>query len=346
VNHGTRYDVDSGRRLARIVDRTGHTWAELAWDGDRLARLAVPGATVLGPIVDDPIAGRAHVIESRGTTAVGTIDWLHPEIIPTIAAPGALAAHAGGALLNVIAVLAEWGGVASLRYAGPYPTPALWRALQRSFTTTASEDAFTAELVQRAARLAREPIAIDFVPEPHDRVAHAHGFVELRETLERAVVDDITFEPGGSPARLVDHRCEIWFGDAPYAHVATFAPDGSLVDGPHPIPACTSTVIGQQFPAPLAVALGELVAEAVPAPLADDARAYLATHPIAWADLGGRVARATPDGISIHAALWDRIAPLGLGRLVLALAEALAPVVTSAIMVHLAVPLAPRGTSD
>jgi hypothetical protein len=34
----------------------------------------------------------------------------------------------------------------------------------------------------------------------------------------------------------------------------------------------------------------------------------------------------------VHAALWERIGPLGLGRLALALAEALAPVATAAIV--------------
>jgi hypothetical protein len=33
----------------------------------------------------------------------------------------------------------------------------------------------------------------------------------------------------------------------------------------------------------------------------------------------------------VHAALWDRIAPLGLGRLALALAEALAPVIAAEV---------------
>ncbi|HZJ64611.1 MAG TPA: hypothetical protein VFD36_13930 [Kofleriaceae bacterium] len=34
----------------------------------------------------------------------------------------------------------------------------------------------------------------------------------------------------------------------------------------------------------------------------------------------------------MHAALWDRIAPRGLGRLALALAEALAPVVAASVV--------------
>jgi hypothetical protein len=56
---------------------------------------------------------------------------------------------------------------------------------------------------------------------------------------------------------------------------------------------------------------------------------------VCWADLGARAARELPGngaGFVVHAALWDRIAPLGLGRLALALAEALAPVVAAAVV--------------
>jgi hypothetical protein len=55
-----------------------------------------------------------------------------------------------------------------------------------------------------------------------------------------------------------------------------------------------------------------------------------AEQPLRWADLGARAARELPDGFAVHAALWDRIAPLGLDRLALALVEALAPVLASA----------------
>ena len=75
-----------------------------------------------------------------------------------IAAPGKLPPGAGAALLNVIALLAE----RPLRYAGPYPTPALYRALRRSFRTTATEGSFCADVMARAARVAMDEIAIDF----------------------------------------------------------------------------------------------------------------------------------------------------------------------------------------
>jgi len=49
---------------------------------------------------------------------------------------------------------------------------------------------------------------------------------------------------------------------------------------------------------------------------------------VTWADLGARAARRAPHGYEVHAALWERVAPHGMARLALALAEALAPVVT------------------
>ncbi|HET9624250.1 MAG TPA: hypothetical protein VFP84_22910 [Kofleriaceae bacterium] len=347
--YGTTY-VERDGHLARIVDRTGHPHAELSWrtevdagggafdSHDRspphLARLVVDGAAVDGARRDHPVLGAVHAV---GATAMTALDWARPAEVPAIAEPGRLPLGAGAAILNVIAVMAARAGVASLRYAGPYPTAALWRSLARSFRAPAGVDeaAFTEGALDRALRGARTPIAIDFSPAPHERLAIADGFVELRDGVERAVIHGETFTADGSPARLVARpdggaACEIWFGDAPYAQVARLAADGALADGPHAIPACTSPVLGREFPLALRMAIGELVAEAVAAPLAADVRALCADTPLVWADLAGRAARETGDGFAVHAALWDRLAPLGLGRLALALAEALAPVLTAA----------------
>lgn len=352
--HGTVYEAHAGR-LVRIVDRGGAVWAQLQWSasGEQLVRLTVPDAVLDGAVVAHPLLGAAHAV---GTTAMTALRWTRPTEIPAIAEPGRLALGAGGAILNTISVLAQRAGVATLRYAGPYPTAALWRTLLRSFRCAASEADFTADAIGRALRVARDPIPIDFVPAPHERIAIPHGFVELRDGIERAVIDGIAYEPGGSPARLVPphadapsdpahaanlvsdesrliaQHCEIWFGDAPYARVATLAPNGTLLSGPHPIPACESPVIGRAFPLALRIAIGELVAEAVAPPLAAGTRALFAAEPLAWADLGARAAREQPDGLAVHAALWDRIAPLGLGRLALSLAEALTPVVAAAVV--------------
>ena len=324
-------------RLDRVVDRAGFVWADLAWDGARLVSLRVPGAIVDGAVIDDPLLGRAHRITSGDAeTAMTAIDWASPTRIPTVADPAALAAGAGAMILNVIALLAQ----GPCRYAGRYPTSALYRTLARSFRTAATEDDFTSHF-----RLAgpEVEIPIDFLPAPFERAGHVHGFAELRDgVIERAVVDRVTYEPNGSPARLVstphlDHglaplssraRAELWFGDALYAHVATFAVDGTLVDGPHPLPRCASAVIGRNFPPALVGALAELIADAVPAPLAEDARRFVTGRVITWADLGALAAANTAEGFAVHAALWEHVAPHGLGRLALALAEALAPSVT------------------
>lgn len=330
----------------KIVDKAGFVWASLLWDGPRLS-LDVPGAHVDCTVIEDPLLGPAHVITSGDTTTtMSAVDWKRPTTIPTVAAPSALAPGAGGAIMNAIATIARDAGVPALRYAGRYPTAALYRTLLRSFRTDATEEAFTSHF--KLAGPAVE-IPIDFHPAPFERLGNPHGYAELRDDpaggarrIERAVVDRVSYEIDGSPARLVATfastravRAELWFGDAPYAHVATFDSDGALVDGPHPIPACESTVIGEAFPAPLVTALADLVAEAVPVPLREDARRRFAALTLRWADLGARTAIATPDGLAVHAVLWERIAPLGLPRLALALAEALAPVVTASLVTEL-----------
>ncbi|MCX5746893.1 MAG: hypothetical protein NT062_30855 [Proteobacteria bacterium] len=346
LRYGTRIEVGSGR-LVKIVDRAGCIHAELTWQADgTLDRLVVAGAIVRGRVIDDPLLGPAHAIEPTGTT-LSALAWARPTEIPTVADPARLPPGVGSAILNVIAHLARWADVPVLRYAGPYPTPALFHTLRRSFHTTATEAAFTADVLGRATRLARDPLPFELVPDPCERVAIPGGFVELRAGLERVVHHGVAYERGGGIARLVEAvddddagadrlAAEIWFGDQRYARVAVFTDDGHVVQEPRPIPPCRSDVIGRAFPPPLRAALAELVAELVPAPLADDARAVLTARAITWADLAARAAVEVPTGFAVHAALWDRLAPHGLARVAQALAEALAPVVASTIVAELA----------
>ena len=327
---------ERGGKLVRIVDQTGHVWAHLAWDGDRLERLEVPGATLLGEVITDPLLGKAHAIEG---TVISAIDWLRPTEIPALAAPAALPPGAGGALINTIAILAARAHVPALRYAGPYPTHALWRSLARSFRTEGTEAAFVEHTVERMVLLARDPIPIDFIPAPHDRIAIPNGHIELRAEVERVMLDGVAYDRDGSPARLVDdrglRRCEIWFGDVCWSHVATVEPDGTLTSGPHPIRPCTSDVVGKEFPPALVAAIAELVGDAVPEPLGRAARELVLARSLRWEDLGARAA-TVGDQLAVHAALWEQIGPLGLGRLALALAEALVPVVTTRLAADVA----------
>jgi len=316
---------------------------------------AQPGLAISRDEIAHPLLGDAHAIVSTGDgrllTAMSAIDWNRPTRIPVIAEPARLPPGTGGALLNHIAELAARAGVPALRYAGPYPTPALYRALLRSFrvvTPGADEAAFTRDVLDRALRLARDEIAIDFAPAPHERIELSCGHAERRDgRIEAAVIAGTRFEAGASIARLAGAgACEIWFGDAPWAHIAELDDRGALVAGPFDPPHIDDPIVGREFPRELRAALAELVADVVPAPLALDARTVLADRALVWADLGTRAARRTvagPNsnvpGFQVHAALWARIAPHGLARLALALTEALAPVVTSAILadVHVTV---------
>lgn len=316
--------------MQRFTDRTGRVWAELAWEGSELTELRVAGARICRATIDHPILGPSAPITTEDgapLTVISAIDWSAPSRIPAIAAPGALPPGAGRAILNVLALLAV---DRPLFYAGPYPTSALYHSLLRSFRTTASEAEFIADGLARALTGARDVLPFPFVPAPHERVAFAGGHAEVRDGLERVVIDGVTYARAGSVARLVEDRAEVWFGDARWGEVATFSPRGDLLAGPDPVPPCTSDVLGKAFPAPLLAAIAELVAEAVPAPLAEAARTLVAAGPVTWADLGARAARRGAAGFEVHAAIWERLAPAGLARVALALAEALAPVVATA----------------
>ncbi len=296
--------------------------------------MEVAGLTIDRTVIAHPLLGDAQAIAKDGVvlTYVSALDWNHPTEIPTIAEPAALPPGTGGAIMNLIAERAT----SALRYAGPYPTPALYRTLLRSFRASADEATFTRDVLERTATVARDPIEVEFTPAPHRRVAHARGVSEVRDGLERTTIDGVAYEIDGSPARLVENRAEVWFGDAVWSHVATLSPGGDLIDGPHPIAAPTTNALGRAFPPPLRAALGELITDYVPEPLAEGARELVETTHIVWADLGARAARRAGDHLEVHAAIWERVAPHGLARVALAIAEALAPVVTTSLVARLA----------
>lgn len=301
----------------------------------RAVDLAVGDVVIALDVVIHPLLGDALIICDRSgepLTAMSVVDLDRPTEIPTIAEPGKLPPGTGALLLNLIAERAPH----PLRYAGPYPTPALYRALVRSFRASADEATFCDDVLGRALALARDRVPVDFTPAPHVRVAFPRGWTEVRDGVERAVIDGVSYEPTAALARLVANRAEVYFGATHYAHIATFADDGVIVDGPHAIPALASDVIGREFPPPLRAAIAELIADAVPAPLAVAAQTIVTRRAITWADLGARGARRSATGFEVHAAIWQYIAPLGLAHVAVAITEALAPVVTQAIVAELA----------
>ena len=349
LRHGTRVELDHAR-VVRVVDRQGCEHATLAWDGDALVGLEVAwppaGAgrvTVEGDTVPHLLFGRAHAISvsGGGRTWMGAVDWARPTLLPPVEHPARLPGGAGSTILNVIALLAVHAGVAAVRYAGPYPTPALWQALAQSFRPRGDEATFTADALARATRAAMEPVAVDFAPAPFERVRTAPGVVvQLRDELERVWLGGDVYAAGTGVRRLVrtdaGWAADVWLGGAPWARAVEVTPAGDVVAGPTPLPAVTGDVVGQVLPPALLDVLAELVAAAVAPPLAGAARTELSAARVVWGDPGAAAARDTRDEIIVHAALWDRLAPRGLAQVGRALAEALVPPVAARAQARLA----------
>lgn len=299
--------------------------------------IEVAGLRVHLDVVEHPLLGDAHVIEYAGepVTAMSALDWDRPTRIPTVAEPRKLPRGTGSLLLNEIAMRARSAGVKTLRYAGPYPTPALFGTLQRSFRTNASEAEFCADVLGRAMRLAHDEVPIDFAPAPFVRLTTSYGSFDKRDGIERAVIGGVLYDREGtvgSLARLAGSQAVLGFGDVVWTRIADLADDGALAGSVQPIPALDSDVIGNAFPRALAEQFADLVADAVPPPLAADAREVMLERSIVWADLGWRSAARAGDGIELHAGWWMYLAPRGIQAFALAVTDALATVITQLVV--------------
>ena len=305
----------------------------------RAVDLAVGDLVIDCDTITHPLLGDAFVICDRAgepLTAMSAIDFDRPHEIPIVAAPGALPPGTGGLLLNFIAERARDAKIAALRYAGPYPTPALYNALLRSFVSSAEPWDFTIDLLRRMSLLSREPIPVDFTPAPHRRVPFARGFTEVRNGVERAVIDGLSYDDVDEVnRRLQAGRAELSFGSAPPTHIATFADDGTIVDGPHAIPTTEHPMIGKDFPVELRTEMGQLVSEFVVDPLQPIAASMIAARTLVWLDLGARSCVRTETGFALHVRVWRDNIHLGLGQALTAISGALYPVVQRTIIAEL-----------
>jgi hypothetical protein len=299
--------------------------------------IEVAGLSVDEDVVEHPLLGDAQLILRDGEpiTAMSAIDWARPTRIPTVAEPRVLPRGSGSMLTNEIALRAQRAGVTALRYAGPYPTPALFATLLRSFRTRGSEAEFCADVLGRAMRLARDEVPIDFSPAPFERRPMPYGWIDVRDGIERAFVGDVLYDREGtvgSVARLVEQDAVLAFGDVVWTRVATLGDDGALVGEIQAIPPIASEAIGKAFPRELKEQFAALVADAVPKPLAHDARDVILARPVVWADLGWRAAAIEGDGFALHVGWWTQLAPHGVQAFALAVSDALATVITQLIL--------------
>ncbi|MBK7539681.1 MAG: hypothetical protein IPI49_30895 [Myxococcales bacterium] len=331
---GTRFELSAGR--GRILDRAGHEVARL--DGERAWLRGAPGHELsLEPApAPHPIFGPALRLVSAGRpcTVMGAVEWAAPTTIPPVAEPGALPAHTGTALLNLISACAVAAGVARVQYRGPYPTPALYASLAQCFVPLGDEATFTAGAADLLLAPRMVASAVAFTPAPFERWWPAPRVgVQARQRIERVFIDGAAFDSSGAAVRRLVAaeddpgllRAELWFGDARWAVVAELSDEGAPLRGPLALPVLDDPIVGQEVPAPLRRALAELIVDGAPAPLAPLLPRVLERATIRWGDAGLHAARATDEGALLHAALWLTLRPHGGARLALAMAEALTP---------------------
>jgi len=312
--------------------------------------IEIAGLVVDREVSIHPLLGKAHVISqgARQLTSMSAIDWDRPTQIPAVAEPRNLLPGTGSAIINEIAVRAQAAGVQTLRYAGPYPTHALFKSLLRSFECDGDEDDFTADVLERAMTLAKDEVPVDFRPAPFTRRVTPHGFVDSRDAeVERAQIGGVLYDEDGtvgSLARLVPSpngwNARLGFGNEyTWASIADLDKKGDVVDGPHAIPKIKHDVIGKEFPRELRVQFAETVSEFVAAPLANDARAAVLARPVVWQDLGWRSAAKHGEGFALHAAMWTVVASQSRQQFVMTVSYHLAMIVQTTLLDEVAASL-------
>lgn len=330
--HGSVVELDADGAPSRWCAPDGAVIAEIAADAVRLDLAGLhDDPVIVGGAEDHAVLGTVQLVRlGRGepVARVAAVNWRRPARIPAIDAPGRIPPGAGTALLNVVALAAQASGRA-LRYAGPYPTAALWTSLGECFRCDGDEDRFTAGALERALTGDTSEIEVDFTPAPFERVqVGPRAVVHLRDGIERLYLGGLAWSRAGARRLTVDGdvvRVALWVGGAPWAEVATLDATGRVIAGPRPLPPVRSSALGKTFPPSLTGALAELLCDGEPPLLVGAMREVLREVPIVWGDPGADVARPLGGAIVVHAALWDRLGHGGLARLAAELAAALAP---------------------
>lgn len=334
--------VDDGAAWIRR-DRGGDVQARLTWrdDGAVVEAVGHAGArvTIAAETTAHAVLGPAHRVDGgRGGPAwMSAVDWRAPTAIPAIDRPAALPPGCGAMLLDCLARRAVAAGVAALRYAGPYPSSALWHSLASSFTTDGREDDFVADAAARWGGGALPAIPIDFVPAPHERVGCGDGLaVVARTEVEAIIVDGCAFASGLGVRRLLASddgwRAALVFGDRVWAEIAHVDRAATAARRAPARPA-VGEPSGAALPAALVAALAEVLADALPAPLTVDA---LRDATVVWGDAGLQAASDDGERIVVHVGLWQHLAPRGLAAVAAGLAEALLPIARARAVAALA----------
>lgn len=294
--------------------------------------LASGASLTLRPLAaPHPLLGAALGVYSGDAylTEMGAVTWERlpaaPLFVPAVMNPQTLPPGTGTALLNAIAQLAAARGDATLRYRGPYPTAALYHALQTCFAVDQTEDEFCKDALQWAADgLVREHAA-QLTPSPLAWwMSENRAVVWAREMgpLVAVQLDGVRLPVTEAGEAHVMLGAMSW---CVAAHV-TGATARDIAVTRRLLRACQSDAVGKQFPAALVAALTELVADAMPPPLRVAAAQVGKTLTLRWEDLGMVTCRDGGDvGLSIHAGIWELYRDQGMAAVLRAVLEVVMP---------------------
>lgn len=320
----------------RAVERHGIEVWRAAWEDARLVRLVVTRPDRGEVILEadggaHPLLGDVHaiVVEGSRVASCGAVDWVAPRFVPPIDRPGAIPAGGGSAILNFLARQAA----VPLRYQGPYPTAALFDALLHSFAVDDPAVAllrFNADVDAVALAGAMQEVDVDFTPAPHEWIWPAPGVcVELRDGVERMFVDGRAYARGQHRDLVRESNAwaaTIMIAGAPWFVAMRVAVDGSVVDGPHPIPRVDSPLLGVALPDEIAAVLAEVIAARDGGPFAPAIASALRSRQLVFADTRDVLAEAIDGQVRVHAVLGERLEDADPVRMLALLVDAIEPV--------------------
>lgn len=331
------YAAGGPRRRLLELDRHGHLIAACRWREDGGLAWAKCLSAAGEWIGVEPGAGSARAWgrsdavwrlapdatwEPReAITAFEAVEWARLEHIPPLAEPARLPAHAGTAVLDLLAGLMKDQGLARVRYRGPYPSETLFTALLECFRYDPAEPAPLDRFLVGGD--------LDWLPAPHERHWVAERVcAQTREDLDKVVAHGLAFYRTDWQAvtrreprviRVVGERriCSLWALGRPLEDRLILSATGEVLDVPAPRE-------DPRAPAPFkpvwAAALAALIArESAPALDASIAET-LAALDLEWGAVPGDLLRVNGTRVRVSRRLldvgleWIREAPPGPDR--------------------------------
>jgi hypothetical protein len=245
-------------------------------------------------------------------TLFEAIDWARIDRIVPGAEPARLPPGAAPAVFNLIATLTAAQGVAALRYAGPYPSEALFLGLLEAFR-------YVPEVDDPLAAFQRGDLA--WAPAPHEPLFVGDDlYVQRRGRIEKVVWRGATYHRpdvqgvARHAARRVRDaadgvRCGLWALGRPLADHLVLSPDGDL-RRILAVPASDDGVLtapGEVW----AGVVAAVVAQSAP-PLAASIREEAAGLALEWAPLDRELVRVEGSRVRVetrlHRALGEALA--------------------------------------